>query len=427
MKKGKKLMLPINLSYRNTAMLDSSPIERPVVLVYAEPLLATSMTFVRSQAEALNSFTSCYVSNNYLPSGLPLPLERVFVRSRRRNGLSRLMDFTFKALGRAPLFARRLRKLKPVLLHAHFGPMALRALPLARTLNIPLVATFHGYDATVDDEYARRSHHYSHRVYIRRRNDLELGASLFIAVSNFIRDELVRGQFPANKITVHYIGVDTEMFRSDPSVTREQIVLFTGRLAEKKGCEYLIRAMVDVESQLPRAELVIIGDGPLKPGLEQLAKRNLRRYRFLGYRTPEEVRRWMNRARVFSIPSVRARSGDAEGIPTVVVEAQAMGLPVAGFASAGIPEAVSHGESGLLGPERDSRKLAENITLMLKDDAMWAKFSRAGRTRVCAHFDLKAQATKLEDIYRTVLSQFAEGHCNPCVTGKRGRHTNVEA
>src|SRR5207248_8412698 len=136
---------------------------------------------------------------------------------------------------------------------------------------------------TVDDECARRSHHYSHRVYIRRRNDLELGASLFIAVSNFIRDELVRGQFPANKITVHYIGVDTEMFRSDPSVTREQIVLFTGRLAEKKGCEYLIRAMVDVESQLPRAELVIIGDGPLKPGLEQLAKRNLRRYRFLGY------------------------------------------------------------------------------------------------------------------------------------------------
>src|SRR5438105_2756929 len=138
MKKGKKLMLPINLSYRNTAMLDSSPIERPVVLVYAEPLLATSMTFVRSQAEALNSFTSCYVSNNYLPSGLPLPLERVFVRSRRRNGLSRLMDFPFKALGRAPLFARRLRKLKPVLLHAHFGPMALRALPLARTLNIQI-------------------------------------------------------------------------------------------------------------------------------------------------------------------------------------------------------------------------------------------------------------------------------------------------
>ena len=176
---------------------------------------------------------------------------------------------------------------------------------------------------------------------------LERGATLLIAVSNFIRGEMIRQGFGGDKILVHYVGVDTESFCPNPSVRREPIVLFAGRLAEKKGCQYLIRAMARVQSQSPHTELVVIGDGHLRPELERLAAQSLRRYRFLGFQPPELVKNWMNRARVFGAPSVRTRTGDAEGHPNAFAEAQAMGLPVVSFASDGVMEAVAHGETGL--------------------------------------------------------------------------------
>jgi len=157
---------------------------KAAILVYAEPLLTRSMTFVRTQAESLKSFVPYYVSPRYLQNGLPLPQERVVVMHRGQTRFSRLAEIPFKTAGIAPFFVRRLRRLQPVLLHAHFGPMGLRALPLARALRIPLIVTFQGYDATVHDGFAKSSQHYSHRVYVRRRKALEQGATMLVAVSN---------------------------------------------------------------------------------------------------------------------------------------------------------------------------------------------------------------------------------------------------
>src|SRR5712692_8546965 len=95
-----------------------------------------------------------------------------------RNVFSQLREVPFKVFGFAPLFVRRLRKLNPALLHAQFGPMGLRALPLARRLGIPLVVSFQGCDVTVTDEYTKKSGYYSARAYLRRRKVLERGASL---------------------------------------------------------------------------------------------------------------------------------------------------------------------------------------------------------------------------------------------------------
>jgi glycosyltransferase involved in cell wall biosynthesis len=389
-------------------MPDLSAAKKPVVLVYAEPLLARSMTFVRTQAEALERFTPYYISPYYLPEGLPLPQERVVVMQRGRSVFSRIRELPFKAMGMAPLFTRRLRMLGPVLLHAHFGPMGLRALPLARALGIPLLVTFQGYDATVYDTYARKSRHYADRVYLRRRRTLEGGAALLIAVSNFIKGELVRQGFAANRILVHYVGVDTDLFRPNVDVKRENIVLFAGRLAEKKGCEYLIRAMAKVQPPLPQAELVIIGDGPLRTELERLAGQIVRRFRFLGFQTPEVVRHWMNRARVFAAPSVRAQSGDAEGYPNAFAEAQAMGLPVASFDSDGVREAVSNGETGFLAPERDVEALAHNLQTLLSDEQLRSRMGDAARRRVCEQFNLRTQTRKLEELYTQVLGKDEE-------------------
>jgi colanic acid/amylovoran biosynthesis glycosyltransferase len=379
--------------------------DKPTVLVYAEPLLARSMTFIRTQAEALEEFTPYYIGPHYLPDGLSLPHERIMVMRKGHGVFTRLTEVPFKTLGCAPRFVRRLRKLRPVLIHAHFGPLGLRALPLARALHVPLIVTFQGYDATVYDEHATKSRHYSYRVFLRRRKVLDKGATLFIAVSRFIRDEMIRQGFSADKITVHYVGVDIDLFCPDPEIKREPVVLFVGRLAEKKGCEYLIRAMAKVQRTFPNTKLIIIGNGPLRVELERLAAQTLQRYQFLGFQTPEVVRHWMNRARVFGAPSIRARSGDAEGYPNAFAEAQAMGLPVASFDADGVREAVSHGTTGLLAPERDAEGLAQNLQTLLSDEQLASRMGEAARKRVCAQFNLQIQTRSLEALYAQVLGK----------------------
>ena len=376
--------------------------DKPAVIIYSDHLLPISQTFVLAQGEALQSYTPCYVGSR-LVTDLPLPKGR-HLTVNRGGILGRVREAAHLMWRFDPLLLRQVRKLKPLLVHAHFGPDGVSALPLAQSLDIPLLVTFHGYDITVKDEYARRSF-YRHRVYLQRRDLLKQQAARFIAVSDFIKEKLLKQGFPPDKVVAHYIGVNIAQFQLDASVVREPIVLFVGRLTEKKGCEYLIRAMKKVQALVPAVELVIIGDGNLRPSLEQLAQNTLQNYRFLGSQPPGQVRAWMNKAQVFSVPSVIAESGDAEAFGIVFAEAQAMGLPVVSFASGGIPEAVAHGETGFLATEKDERGLAEHILRLLKDETLWQQFSQRGQEWVRSKFDLNAQAQKLEKIYRSVLDE----------------------
>jgi glycosyltransferase involved in cell wall biosynthesis len=355
---------------------------------------------VRSQAEALQQFIPYYTGSLRVP-GLSLPEERTLVLNQG-GLLGKTSEVSYKLFGFAPAFLKRISKLNPALLHAHFGPNGTMALPLVQNLAVPLIVTFHGYDATVKDEYSRRLS-YSYRVYLRRKELLKHEGRLFIAVSEFIKNKLLDQGFPLDKIVVHYIGVDTEKFQPDPSVQRDPIVLFVGRLVEKKGCEYLIRAMSQVQAVLPDVELVIVGDGPLRSDLEGLAAKKLRRYRFLGGQPLHIVKSWMNKAQVLAAPSVTASTGDSEGLPTVLIEAQAMGLPVVSSFHAGIPELVIHEKTGFLVAERNWEGLAKYILLLLEDVNLRHCLTQAGQNRVQTLFNLQKQTHALEEIYKEML------------------------
>jgi glycosyltransferase involved in cell wall biosynthesis len=372
----------------------------PNIVIFNGRLLPASETFVRSQAEGLHRFTPYYVGARRVP-GLTLPSERTLVVNRG-NLLGTVQEFAFKSWGVAPGLLGRVRSLQPALIHAHFGVCGTLALPLSRALQLPLMVTYHGFDACMTDEYARRDS-VSTRVYLRRREALKDEAHLFIAVSDFIKNRLIEQGFSEDKICVHYIGVDTEIFQPDAAITREPVVLFVGRLTEKKGCKYLIQAMAQVQSSLKDAKLVIIGDGNLYVELRALAEKTLQNYEFLGLQPPDVVKAWMNKASVFCVPSIQASTGDCEGFGIVFAEAQAMGLPCVSFASGGIPEAIAHGETGFLAAERDWKTLAEYILQLLKEPNLWQQFSENGRNRVLTHFNLKQQTKALEDIYRAVL------------------------
>jgi colanic acid/amylovoran biosynthesis glycosyltransferase len=373
---------------------------RPVV-IFRNRILPYSETFILAQGERLERFQAHYVGLR-LARGLEAPADRTVVLNR--GGLAgALREFAYSGFGRVPDRYADLGRLGPALLHAHFGTSGIRALPLTRRLGVPLVVTFHGSDATRHDHSARGSW-LRRRQYLRARHTLAREAALIIAVSPFIKDSLIEKGFPEDKIVVHYIGVDTDYFTVRRPVPREPVVLFVGRLVEKKGCEYLIRAMGAVQQSHPDAELVILGDGPLRARLEEQAG-SQRKVRFLGAVSPGEVKDWMTRARVLSVPSVRAASGDAEGFGMVFAEANALGLPVASFASGGIVESVAHGETGLLAAERDWETLGHNISKLLEDPELWDRMSRAGERRVRERFDLTKQTRKLEDLYDEVLSR----------------------
>jgi glycosyltransferase involved in cell wall biosynthesis len=379
--------------------------EKHSIIIYRDRLLLPSETFIKGQVETLQHFTPYYVGSRFV-QGLPVPTKRALVINQG-GLLGKVNEYCFKLWGLAPTFFQQVRNLHPQLIHAHFGSDGALALPLARDLQIPLLITFHGFDATSKDEYARRSF-YSHRLYLRCREILKQETRLFVAVSEFIKQKLLEQGFPPEKIVVHYTGVDTELFQPELVVSREPIVLFVGRLTEKKGCEYLIRAMKAVQATMPEVELVVIGEGLLRSSLERLAGETLRRYRFLGVQPPESVRTWMHRAKVFCVPSVTSESGDSEGFGMVFAEAQAIGLPVVSFASGGIPEAVKHGETGFLVTERNWEDLTSHILLLLKEETLWHRFSENGQRRMRTFFNLHKQTRVLESLYQQILNPKGE-------------------
>ena len=346
---------------------------KPSLFIYRNELLAASETFILSQGESLSNFHAVYLGLKRVP-GLEVPEDRCVLLATGH--YKRLKAACLKLSGATTSDITRLRALRPALVHAHFGMDAVNAMPVARSLGIPLVVTFHGWDATVRDDVFRRQS-IALNLYVRRRPELARAATRVLCVSEFIRRQVLGKGFCSDRTIVHYTGIDLRKFASDPALKRKPIVLFVGRLVEVKGCEYLIRAMEVVQSKVKDVEMVVIGDGHLRKQLERQARSGLRSYRFIGRCSPAVVREWMSKASVFSTPSIVAEAGNTEGFGMVFAEAQIMGLPVASFATGGIPEAVEHGVTGLLAPERDTNALANNIVTLLTDGSMWRRFSAA--------------------------------------------------
>lgn len=373
----------------------------PTAIIFSSLLLPPSQTFVKGLGEQLQQFQPLYTGSRLTP-GLALPSDRTIVVNQGGT-TGAIAEIAFKLWGIAPDLVRQLQEWNPVLINAQFGLSGALALPLARKLQIPLIVHFRGADATMKADAVKYSS-LNHWLFFRRMKALQEESALFIAVSEFIKGKLLDLGFPEQKVVVHYEGIDLERFQPDPQIPREPIVLFVGRLTEKKGCSDLIRAMGKLQAAIPDAEFVAIGDGPLAAMLEQQASQQLKRYQFLGMQPPEEVKKWMNRAYLLSAPSITATNGDSEGLPMVIVEAQGMGLPVISTLHAGIPEAVLDGETGFLVPEGDWQQLADRMEKVFLQPDLWQSFSDRAQKLVRQKFDRRQQSRGLEKIYQQVLS-----------------------
>ncbi|MEO0349528.1 MAG: glycosyltransferase [Cyanobacteria bacterium P01_A01_bin.15] len=380
----------------------------PTVLIYRDQLLPYSETFIPAQGDSLRRYGAVYVGTSRLTSlddKHTVVLGEIPASSRLWKGMYKLGGAIH------PQWIKTLEGYAPVMVHAHFGSDGGLVLPLCHRLNLPLMVTFHGYDATWNTPpwLSIRTQGDFFRAWLLRKRDRALAASdRIVAVSRFIRHQLLLRGGEADKIVVHYVGIDRHCFTPRMDQERAPAVLFVGRLVEKKGVEYLVRAMAVVQRQRPEVSLVVIGDGPLRSHLQSLADQLAVRTQFLGQQPPEQVRRWMNQVQVFCGPSIVARSGDAEGFGMVFAEAQAMGLPVVSFATGGIPEAVIHGETGLLSPEKDTAQLSRDLLRLLQDSDLRQRFARAGQAHVAQNFDLQKNTPLLEALYDDVVAKYRE-------------------
>ncbi|MEO8464668.1 MAG: glycosyltransferase [Gammaproteobacteria bacterium] len=375
---------------------------KPCVAVLRHQLFLPSEVFIAEQALALKRFAPLLVGRTL--AGQPradidyyVPAAGAFAQLRY-------------VLRRDPrMFMPELTRRRPVLVHAHFGVEAVYGMELAARLDVPLVTTFHGFDATLTRTDLLKSRKPTWIQYLRKRADLCRRGALFIGVSKFVVARLEELGVPADRTQLHYIGVDTSAFEAKAADAHSEpqglVILHVARLVEKKGTAYLLEAFAKIAAQHPRAELVVIGTGPLAGSLEQrAAKLGIgARVRWLGAQPHATVREWLRRAAVLCLPSCTAANGDSEGLGLVLLEAAASGVPVVATRHGGIPEAVEDGSTGYLVAERDASALGAALDALLAGDSLRARMGGEARRLVRERFDLHRQTDRLEHLYAAVL------------------------
>jgi glycosyltransferase involved in cell wall biosynthesis len=371
------------------------------VAIFRHNLFKISEPFITQQAQQLRRYKPLYLGRlryGAAPAAAESAAMQDLVQGSPIPGVVRQM------LTRDPApYQRLLDGRRPALIHAHFGVEGVYALPLAQRLGVPLVTTFHGFDATLSTAALLTNPAWVHYALFRGR--LARQGDLFLCASNFIRERLLGMGFPPGRTRVHYIGVDCGAITPREVAEETQVILHVARLEAVKGTEYLIRAFAAVAAVHRSARLVIIGDGKLRRRLEALAGACgvAARVDFLGAMPHAEVLGWMRRAAMLVLPSVRTATGRVEGLGMVMLEAAASGVPGIGSRLGGIPEGIADGETGFLVPERDPEALAKRINALLADPELRQRMGKAARRRVEQQFDLVRQTAALEVLYDAVV------------------------
>ena len=267
-------------------------------------------------------------------------------------------------------------------LHNHIAKASCTVAMLASILSgIPFSFTMHG-----PDDFFEAVHW---------RLDEKIARARFVAaISDFARSQgmLYARRQDWAKIHVVHCGVDPARY-AGVAKGRGGDLLFVGRLAAVKGVPVLFDALALARQTRPDLHLTLIGDGPERAALQAEAKPLGDAVRFVGYQSQDAVARALMQADALVLPSF------AEGVPVVLMEAMAAGLPVIATRIAGIPELVQDGVSGVLVPPGDANALAMAILAALSDPAQKTAMGAAGRAKVMRDFNIQTEVAWLARLF----------------------------
>lgn len=281
-------------------------------------------------------------------------------------------------------------------LHAHFATVAADVASVAGAVaDLPFSVTCHAKDI------------YHQAVDPQRLRRLAREADFLVTVCDANRRHLQQllaedGPAVASKLRRIYNGVDLDAFHPRLRAPRANgsppLVLGVGRLVEKKGFALLVQAMAGLTREGRTVECVIVGDGEERARLQALIDGlGAANVRLLGARTQDEVRRFMAEATLLALPCIVGQDGNRDALPTVLLEALAMGLPVVSTPVVGIDEILDGGRAGILAATGDVAELQTAIALLLDDPARRAELALAGRRHAQAQFDLRRAVSQLRD------------------------------
>jgi colanic acid/amylovoran biosynthesis glycosyltransferase len=291
----------------------------------------------------------------------------------------------------------RLKALMPAVVHAHFGTEGFEVASSANRLGIPLVTSFYGVDlfrtAKLEAWLPRFEYLFGH-------------GDRFLVEGPSMKRELIAAGCPEKKIAIQRIAVDLSRYtfrERRREISRPVKILMCGRFMEKKGFGYALQALSRVVDDTS-FEIRVIGDGPEKEALERIVGSSppalARSLSWLGMRPHEEVIAHLDWADAVLHPSVTASDGDSEGgAPTILIEAQACGVPVIATKHADIPYVTVPGKSALLARERDVDGLVACLREFVDGPQRWSEMGRAGRRHMEAQHDIAREARRLEAVY----------------------------
>ena len=389
----------------------TSPIGGPVVAVYRGPLLPLSEVFIRDQVESYRRWNPVLLGETLLNQCPPLDtlawqaLYRNNVPGRLRRRTDRIREWL---AGHSAAKRNLVASVHPDIVHVHFATDATQLWPSIRQLGKPVVVTLHGYDIRTSAQWwrdghgGRRMRSYPDKLLAMASDP----AVQFVAVSKSIRDTAVLYGIPAERISVCYLGIAVQNFPvlTPPPSQRDPLILFVGRLVEKKGATYLLEAAARLKKRVPSVRLRFIGEGALRQSLQERARVLHVDADFLGAQPHTEVRKQLGQARVLCVPSITATNGDAEGLPMALLEAQASGVPVVTSAKGGADEGIVDQKTGFAFEEKNVDQLASLLEVVLLDDARADAMSSQAAAFVRDRFDIQTCTQQLESFYDRVAS-----------------------
>jgi colanic acid/amylovoran biosynthesis glycosyltransferase len=300
-----------------------------------------------------------------------------------------------KTLGRAITLAHWIEQHRIGHLHAHFASVpASTALAAHRLTGVPFSFTAHAVDL------------FGPGVSLAGVAQKLRAARFAVTVSDHGLRHLKRLE-PSARLVRIYNGLDLAAF---PFATRTPetppLVLGIGRLVEKKGFEDLVRACALLFRQGRDVRALVVGSGPLRRQLEELARELgiADVFHFAGALPREDVAPLYRRAAVVAVPSVVSSNGDREGLPTTLVEAMAAGAPVVATNSPGINELAHHERTSLLVREHDPPGLARAIRRILDEPVLANSLAQAARAEVEERFDVRKSAARLHELFAESLA-----------------------
>jgi glycosyltransferase involved in cell wall biosynthesis len=367
------------------------------VLVFTETALALSETFIAAHCRELQRYDYTLVS--LANSGDHHPdIERHLLFPRRPNPAQRL---AFR-LGLSRQMDKLIEQTRPDIIHAHYLTNGAFMVPYAQRHEIPLIATVHGHDAT----RALRPLSVYDQIYRLRHGQLRRKAAMVLPVSDFLHHKLLQAGFPPERTLTHYLGIKLPECAPVDSAANPQRIVFVGRLVSKKGIDKVLEAFDLVRAANPGAELHIVGDGPLRDVV--IAKAGTSAGIIChGAQPPERTQQIISKARLLTLPSRQADDGDVEGLGLVLLEAQALGIPVVTSNNSGTAEALLDGETGFAVDPASSKDLAQAFLRLLNSAELARSMGMNAARFVRENFDITARTPMLERIYDQAIENHA--------------------